>query len=145
MVSEEKIYTVPLGKAYDYIRTKRARRAIAIVQIFITKHSKVPAKNVRISNALNTILWANGIQKPPRKIKIKVVKDADFAYAYAINEKITPITSTTQPQTKGTVQPSPSVPTTQTQIVPASATSQMNTIQKANEEAQEIKEETKKK
>lgn len=85
---EEKIYTIPLGKAYDYIRTKRARRAVVIVQQFVARHSKVVPDGVRLSNALNSALWKRGIQKPPRKIKIKVVKEAEFAKAYLPEEQI---------------------------------------------------------
>ncbi|VVB99367.1 50S ribosomal protein L31e [uncultured archaeon] len=87
-MADEKIYTVPLGDAYDYIRTKRVRRAVKIVQQFVARHSKVAEKNVRISNALNSVLWARGIQKPPRRIKIKVVKEADAAKAYLVDEQI---------------------------------------------------------
>jgi large subunit ribosomal protein L31e len=87
-MAEEKIYTVPLGDAYDYVRTKRVRRAVKIVQQFVARHSKVAEKSVRVSNALNTVLWAKGIQKPPRRIKIKVVKEADVARAYLVDEQI---------------------------------------------------------
>lgn len=87
-MAEEKIYTVPLGKAYDYIRTKRTRRAVVLVQQFIARHSKVALKNVRVSNALNSVLWARSIQKPPRKIKIKVAKEGDIAKAYLVDEQV---------------------------------------------------------
>lgn len=84
----EKIYTVPFGKAYDYVRTKRARRAVVILQQFICRHSKVAIKNVRISNALNSVIWGQSIQKPPRRIKIKVAKEGDMAKAYLVDEQI---------------------------------------------------------
>ncbi|MBU0586639.1 50S ribosomal protein L31e [Candidatus Micrarchaeota archaeon] len=85
---EERNYTVPLGKAYDSIRTKRVRKAVKLVQTFVARHSKVAAVNVRLSNALNSALWARGIQKPPRKIRIKVVKEEEKARAYLMDEKI---------------------------------------------------------
>lgn len=87
-MADEKIYTVPLGKAYDYVRTKRARRAVAIVGEFVARHAKVAGRDVRLSNALNSALWARGIQKPPRRIRIKVVKDGGLAKAYLQDEQI---------------------------------------------------------
>ncbi len=86
--NEEKIYTVPLRKAYNYIRTKRTRRAVAILQQFVVKHSKVTLNNVKISNALNSALWKRSMQKPPHKIKIKVLIDADIAKVYLVDEQI---------------------------------------------------------
>ena len=88
MVAEERFYNVPLGDAYDYIRTKRVRRAVKIVQQFIARHTKTAIKNVRVSNVLNSLLWARGIQKPPRKIKIKVIMEGEIAKAYLVDEQI---------------------------------------------------------
>ncbi len=87
-MADEKIYTIPLGKAFDYIRTKRARRAVSIVQAFVSRHSKVANDKVRVSNALNSVLWARGIQKPPRRVKVKIVKEEGMAEAYLVDEKI---------------------------------------------------------
>lgn len=87
-MDEEKIYTVPLRKAYEYIRTKRTRRAVKLVKQFISKHSKIHIDDVKISGALNSMLWFRGIQKPPRKIRIKVVKGESGAKAYLIDEQI---------------------------------------------------------
>ena len=87
-MADEKIYTIPLGKAYDYIRTKRVRRAITLVRQFVARHSKVAEKNVRLSNMLNAHMWERGVQKPPRRIKIKIVKDGTIARAYLADEKV---------------------------------------------------------
>ncbi|MEK6982237.1 MAG: 50S ribosomal protein L31e [Candidatus Micrarchaeota archaeon] len=84
----ERFYTVPLNKAYEYIRTKRAKRAVSILEKFLTRHAKVDAKNVRISNALNNFLWQRGIEKPPRKAKIRVIKEGIVAKAYLADEKL---------------------------------------------------------
>ncbi len=87
-MAEEKIYTVPLGKAYNYIRTKRTRRAVSLVKQFVSRHGKVAAADVRLSNALNSALWVRGVQKPPRKVKIKVTKEKGIAKAYLVEEEI---------------------------------------------------------
>lgn len=84
----ERFYTVPLNKAYEYIRTKRVRKAVSMLEKFLTRHTKVDAKNVRISNALNNFLWQRGIERPPRRAKIRVVKEAGVAKAYLADEKL---------------------------------------------------------
>lgn len=75
MAAEERIYTVPLSKAYSTVRTKRARKAISILKLFTARHMKVDVDNVKISSGVNSLIWKRGIQKPPRKIKVKMVKE----------------------------------------------------------------------
>ncbi|MFA5076943.1 MAG: 50S ribosomal protein L31e [Candidatus Micrarchaeia archaeon] len=87
-MAEEKIYTIPLRDAFSYVRTKRVRRAVSIVRAFVSRHAKVDSGMVRVSEALNSVLWRNGIQKPPRRIKIKVVKEEGFARAYLPDEVV---------------------------------------------------------
>ena len=82
-IVEERFYTIPLGKAWISPRKKRASKAVRIVKNFVLKHMKVrteakeeeePEKLV-IDNEVNEKLWIRGIEKPPRKIKVRVVKD----------------------------------------------------------------------
>ncbi|MDD5337156.1 MAG: 50S ribosomal protein L31e [Candidatus ainarchaeum sp.] len=87
-MADEKFYTIPLGDAFDYVRTKRVRRAVTMVRAFVSRHSKVDGEQVRLSEALNMALWRNGIQKPPRRIRIKVVKEGEFARAYLPEETV---------------------------------------------------------
>ncbi len=84
----ERLYTVPLGKAYEYTRTKRARRSVSLLRQFLIRHMK--SVNVRISEQLNEFLWARSMQKPPRKVKIKVVKEGDSVLASLPDEKPKP-------------------------------------------------------
>ncbi|MEM1514521.1 MAG: 50S ribosomal protein L31e [Candidatus Bathyarchaeia archaeon] len=74
---EERIYTVPLGKAWIRSRTKRAPRAIYLLRAFIKRHMKIEEDSIRISNDVNEKIWSRGIQKPPRKIRVKVTKDKE--------------------------------------------------------------------
>ncbi|MFA5050416.1 MAG: 50S ribosomal protein L31e [Candidatus Micrarchaeia archaeon] len=87
MKNEEQVYMVPLGKAYDYKRTKRAVRAVDLLREFAYRHSK--AQEVNVSMKVNEFIWSRSIQKPPRKIKIKIVKKGETAYVYLPDEKIT--------------------------------------------------------
>ncbi len=74
---EERILTVPLRKAWDLPRTKRVPGAIKIIRAFVQRHMKTAAENVWIDPRVNEELWARGIQKPPRRIKIKATKFED--------------------------------------------------------------------
>ncbi len=76
----ERLYTVNLGDAYNYVRTKRAKRAVKLLRSFVKQHLKVDV--VKISEEVNNYIWAHGIQKPPRKVRVKVVKEDDVAHVY---------------------------------------------------------------
>ncbi len=88
MMTKERVYTINLGQAYDYTRTKRAIRAIKLIKTFLSRHMKVDKRDVKISNALNHFVWKSGICKPPRKVKIKVLLEGNVAYAYLFDEQI---------------------------------------------------------
>lgn len=76
-IVEERIYTVPLGRAWIRPRTKRAPRAIRLLKAFVRRHIKVDEESIRISNEVNEKIWSRGIQKPPRKIRVKLIKDKE--------------------------------------------------------------------
>lgn len=84
----ERLYTVPLGDAYETIRNKRVPRAVKILRTFIGRHMKADGEKITLSNALNTYLWKRSIQKPPRRVKVRLVKDEGFIRAYLADEKI---------------------------------------------------------
>jgi large subunit ribosomal protein L31e len=84
-IVEERFYTIPLGKAWISKRKKRAPKAARIVRSFVLKHMKVrmeveeeeEAERLVIDNEVNKKLWSRGIEKPPRKIRVRVVKDKE--------------------------------------------------------------------
>jgi len=76
-IVEERIYTVPLSRAWIGPRNKRAPRAIRILRNFIMRHMKVDEDSLKISNEVNERVWSRGIQKPPRKIRIRAVKNRE--------------------------------------------------------------------
>jgi len=84
-IVEERFYTIPLRNAWISPRKKRAPKAGRIVKKFVIKHMKVridadeedePEKLV-IDNEVNEKLWSRGIEKPPRKIRVRVIKDSE--------------------------------------------------------------------
>jgi len=84
-IIEERFYTIPLRKAWISPRKKRAPKAARIVKSFVLKHMKVrteaegeeEAEKLVIDNEVNEKLWNRGIEKPPRKIRVRVVKNKE--------------------------------------------------------------------
>ena len=88
-IVEERTYTIPLGKAWIRPPNKRAARAMRIIRSFITRHMKLEArregegeevtepKKLVISNEVNERVWRRGIEKPPRKIRVRAAKDKE--------------------------------------------------------------------
>jgi len=74
-IVEERVYTIPLGRAWISPRKKRAPRAVSLVKSFIQRHMKPEA--LVVSNELNERIWGRGIEKPPRKIRVRAVKDKE--------------------------------------------------------------------
>ncbi|MCX6770723.1 MAG: 50S ribosomal protein L31e [Candidatus Micrarchaeota archaeon] len=75
MANLERIYTIPLKDAYEHPRNKRGKRAIRLIQAFALRHMK--AGDVRVSEGVNSAILRDGIEKPPRRIKVRMVKGDD--------------------------------------------------------------------
>ncbi len=88
MVKLERIYTVPLGDAYEQSRSKRVPRAVKILRTFIGRHMKAEDERILISESLNKFLWVRSIQKPPRRVKVRLIKDEGVIRAYLSDEKV---------------------------------------------------------
>jgi len=65
------LYTIPLRDAFNVPRKRRARKAVKIVKEFLARHTK---SEVKFDASLNEMLWSRGIEKPPRRVRIKVVE-----------------------------------------------------------------------
>jgi len=87
-IVEEKFYTVPLGKAWITPPRRRVPRAMRMLKSFITKHMKLESRKeteeeeeevsrLIISNEVNLRMWSRGIEKPPRKIRVRAAKDKE--------------------------------------------------------------------
>jgi len=85
-IVEERFYTVPLGKAWITPPRRRAPRAMRMLKSFITKHMKLESRKeteeeevsrLIISNEVNLRMWSRGIEKPPRKIRVRAAKDKE--------------------------------------------------------------------
>ena len=86
-IVEERVYVIPLGKASVRPPKKRAPRAIQLIRAFINKHMKLEIRveeeepeelpRLIISQDLNEKVWGRGIEKPPRKVRVRAAKDKD--------------------------------------------------------------------
>jgi large subunit ribosomal protein L31e len=85
-VVEEKTYTIPLGKALIMPPRKRAPRAMHMIRAFIVKNMKIPSRaeeedeeppTLIITKEVNERVWVKGIEKPPRKIRVRATKDKE--------------------------------------------------------------------
>ncbi len=74
-IVDEKFYTINLKDVWKAPRIKRAPKAVKVVKDFVKRRMKVD--DVKISNAVNEEIWKRSIKKPPRKIKIRAVKDKE--------------------------------------------------------------------
>jgi large subunit ribosomal protein L31e len=85
-IVEEKTYTVPLAKALIMPPRKRSPRAMRILRAFVIKHMKIPSRaeeedeeppKLTITPEVNEYVWGKGVEKPPRKIRVRVTKDKE--------------------------------------------------------------------
>ena len=90
-IVEEKFYTIPLRRAWIMPPKQRAPRVMRIIRSYVEKHMKVGGtkeeaeeeaeeekeERLIISAELNQKIWLRGIEKPPRRIKVRVTKDTD--------------------------------------------------------------------
>jgi len=77
MAELERIYTVPLRAAALAPRPKRANRAVAEIKKFMARHMKSEEDKVWLDNPVNEAVWARGIEKPPRRIRVKAIRFDD--------------------------------------------------------------------
>jgi large subunit ribosomal protein L31e len=70
-----RVYTVPLGKAFEAPSYRRAKVAVRLIKDFTVRHMK--ADEVKIKEDVNEQIWARGIKHPPRRIRLEMERDED--------------------------------------------------------------------
>jgi len=70
-------YVVPLGVVYEAPPYRRAKKAVAVLKEFATRHMK--ARQVSIDVEVNELIWARGIRHPPRRLTLEMERDEDGA------------------------------------------------------------------
>ena len=74
-IIDERIYIIPLAKARRGPRNKWAKKGVRYLREFMERHFK--PESLIISQEVNEAIWARGIQKPPRKLKVRATKNID--------------------------------------------------------------------
>jgi large subunit ribosomal protein L31e len=83
--SLSRVYTINLGKAWLTPRYRRTDRVINMVREFAVKNMK--SDEVKIDQDLSRHIWAKGKTNPPRKVRVKMVKDEDDIVTVSLYEE----------------------------------------------------------
>jgi len=70
-----RVYMVPLRRAVEAPKYRRAKVAVRIIREFTIRHMK--ATEVKIEKGVNELLWSRGITNPPRRIRLEMERDED--------------------------------------------------------------------
>ena len=96
--STTRVYTINLGKAWITPQHKRTDRVVNMIREFAEKHMK--SKEVKLDQDLNRQLWSRGKTNPPRKVRVKMVKEEGGTVTVSLYEDLpaasTATTTTTE-------------------------------------------------
>jgi large subunit ribosomal protein L31e len=81
-----RVYTINLGRAWLTPEHKRTDRVVNMIREFATKHMK--SDEVKLEQDLNRQIWARGKTNPPRKVRVKMVKDEDGVVTVSLYEDV---------------------------------------------------------
>jgi large subunit ribosomal protein L31e len=98
MVEEiERVFTIPLTVTKQVPKTKRAPRAIKEIKEFVTRHlmekgaeedeEKKQKKEVWVDYRLNELIWSQGIENPPSKVRVKAIRFEDGLIEVSLPEE----------------------------------------------------------
>lgn len=71
----ERVYTIPLRKTKDLVRSRRADLAVRDVKRFLTRHMK--AETIWLDNMVNEALWSQGKFHIPSRIRVRATRFSD--------------------------------------------------------------------
>jgi len=81
-----RVYTINLGKAWITPVHKRTDRVVNMIREFAEKHMK--SNEVKLDQDLNRQLWSRGKTNPPRKVRVKMVKEEDGTVTVSLYEDL---------------------------------------------------------
>ncbi len=74
-VHVERLYTIPLGGLDP--RWRRSEKAVRRVRSYLAHHLKADPGLVKLDGSINEALFARGLRKPPRRIRVRAMKFED--------------------------------------------------------------------
>lgn len=102
-MSEEnltRVYTINLGRAWITPVHKRTDRVVNMIREFAEKHMK--SSEIKLDQDLNRQIWSRGKTNPPRKVRVKMVKDEDDVVTVSLYEE--PSEAAPAPETPATAE-----------------------------------------
>ena len=98
-----RIYTINFSKAWLTPKHKRTDRVVNMIKEFAIKHMK--SSQIKIDQDLNRYIWERGKTNPPRKVRVRIVKDEDDQVIVSLYEDIViESDSQTKPETSEKVE-----------------------------------------
>lgn len=80
-----RIQTMNLGRAWITPRYRRTDRVINMIREFAKKSMK--SEEVKLDQDLNRLIWRRGKANPPRRVRLKLVKDEDGTVVVSMFEQ----------------------------------------------------------
>ncbi|MEM0128296.1 MAG: 50S ribosomal protein L31e [Thermoplasmatales archaeon] len=74
MPEKELEMTISLREIIYAPRKRRSPAAVSLLRRRVSRFVKVPMENVWIDDAVNKLIWSRGIEKPPKKLRVKILK-----------------------------------------------------------------------
>src|SRR5919199_2707759 len=81
-----RVYTINLGKAWISPQHKRTNRVVNMIREFAEKHMK--SDEIKLEQELNRQIWSRGKTNPPRKVRVKMVKDEEGVVTVSLYEEL---------------------------------------------------------
>ena len=81
-----RIYTINFSKAWLTPKHKRTDRVVNMIKEFAIKHMN--SSQIKIDQELNRYIWERGKTNPPRKVRVRIVKDEDDQVIVSLYEDI---------------------------------------------------------
>jgi large subunit ribosomal protein L31e len=101
-----RVYTINLGKAWITPQYRRTDRVVNMIREFAIKHMK--SDDIKLDQDLNRQVWSRGKTNPPRKVRVKMVKDEDGVVTVSSYEEL-PEAAASTTESSGTVEAKESV------------------------------------
>jgi len=80
-----RVYTINLGKAWITPRYRRTDRVINIVKAFAKRN--MGTDEIKLDQDLNRHIWSRGKTNPPRRVRVRMVKDEDETVVVSLYEE----------------------------------------------------------
>jgi large subunit ribosomal protein L31e len=88
-----RVYTINLGKAWISPQHRRTDRVINMIREFARKHMK--SDQIKLEQDLNRQIWSRGKTNPPRKVRVKMVRDEEGVVTVSLYEELPEATAAT--------------------------------------------------